>query len=69
VTVVVGVMLRGPVSMMLLMMMSPVLYRRQAGVNPVSDGERAERAAHEDQQHDSFHKFLWKTILIELLQA
>ena len=34
-----GVMLRGPVSMMLLMMMSPVFYRRQAGVNPVSHGE------------------------------
>jgi hypothetical protein len=39
VTVVVGVMLRGPVSMMLLMMMSLVFYRRQAGVNPVSHGE------------------------------
>jgi hypothetical protein len=36
---VLGVMLRGPVSMMLLMMMRPVLYRRQAGVNPVSHGE------------------------------
>jgi hypothetical protein len=36
---VLGVMLRGPVSMTLLMMMSPVFYRRQAGVNPVSHGE------------------------------
>ena len=67
---VVGVMLRSLVSMTLLMMMaSMVFYRHQAGVNPVSHGERAERAAHEEQEHDSLHKFLWKTILIELSQA
>jgi hypothetical protein len=40
VTVVLSVMLRGLVSVMLLMMMaSPVLYRGQASVNPVSHGE------------------------------
>jgi hypothetical protein len=40
VTAVLSVMFGRPVSMMLLMVMAvPVLYRRQARVNPVSHGE------------------------------
>jgi len=40
VTAVLGVMLRGAMSMRLLMMMViPMLYRRKARINPVSHGE------------------------------